>query len=253
MPYTIGIDVGSTAIKVVFTQGTQIDWCDVAPTKPGQQQIVEALIDRGCSALGIGRSQIAKTCASGYGRRLIKGSDTIVDELSANARGAHLLSNGQAELLINIGGQDVKVIKLNNTGGFTDFKMNDKCAAGTGRFFEIAATILDTPLSEFSSLSQAATNTISLNSTCVVFAESEMISLLAEDTPKGDIIKGLHDAVAKRIANMINDTDLNRTLYLDGGGALNQGLLDSFQEHLMCDVYTLPQPQFTVAWGACFF
>ena len=146
----IGIDVGSTAIKTVFVESDQIVWKKAVPTKPGQPELVSRIIEEGMEACSVVKADIEKTCVTGYGRNLIAGSDFTVDELSANAAGIHRLTSGMARTVINIGGQDVKIIRLSHAGKILDFRMNDKCAAGTGRFFEIAAKILDTSLERFS-------------------------------------------------------------------------------------------------------
>jgi predicted CoA-substrate-specific enzyme activase len=176
----IGIDVGSTGIKIVFVQQTDMVWKKVVPTKPGQAALVQGLIEQGMAACGIGPRDIDQKSVTGYGRNLIASTDEVVDEISANAAGIHQLSGGSARTLINIGGQDVKVIRLDNQSRGIDFKMNDKCAAGTGRFFEMAANILDTPLSGFHVPEQIEPRRI--NSTCAVFAESEIVSLMATDS-----------------------------------------------------------------------
>ncbi len=142
----IGIDVGSTAIKIVFVDSEEVIWKRAEPTRPGQPKVVGQLIREGMQRCSLAENDIQKICATGYGRNLIKDTTGTIDELSANAAGIYRLSSGKARSVINIGGQDVKVIKLNDDGGILDFRMNDKCAAGTGRFFEIAARILDTPI-----------------------------------------------------------------------------------------------------------
>jgi predicted CoA-substrate-specific enzyme activase len=248
----IGIDVGSTAIKIVFASGDQVAWKQAEPTKPGQSAVVENLIDRGLKACGISRTDIEKTCVTGYGRNLITAGSQVVDEIWANAAGIHRLSGGRAGTVINIGGQDVKVIKLSPNGEVTDFKMNDKCAAGTGRFFELTARLLDTPLEEFQ-LSQASPDpAAALNSTCAVFAESEMVSLMAKGISRHSIIKGLNQSVATRIANLAGYGILEEDVYVDGGPAMNRGLVDSLEKALFCDINVTNAPQFTVAFGSLF-
>ncbi len=244
----IGIDVGSTGIKVVFMKETALTWKKVIPTKPGQSTLVRNLINEGLKACRTSQDDIEKICVTGYGRNLIDSPDTIVDEISANAAGIHFLSNGKARTLINIGGQDVKIIKLDDQGHVTDFRMNDKCAAGTGRFFEIAANILDTPLENFHI--EDMVEAVNINSTCAVFAESEIVSLLAKDINKRSIIKGINNAVAKRIANLAGSGLLEEDIYIDGGPGKNQGLVESLEDALMCDVKVTKAPQFTVALGA---
>ena len=246
----MGIDVGSTGIKIVFTNNTvqELIWHTVVPTRPGQSQVVEELIQQGLDDCGLTRADIQRSCATGYGRHLISGVDQVVDEISANAAGMHALSNGQARTLINVGGQDVKIIHLDESGTVTDFRMNDKCAAGTGRFFEMAARILDTPLSGFHV--PHVLDGVNINATCAVFAESEIVSLMAEDRDKDEIIQGINRAVAKRIATLMGHGAPKEPVYLDGGPALNQGLVECLEHALLCDIHVLDQPQFTVAFGA---
>lgn len=244
----IGIDVGSTGIKVIFFKDPAIVWQQVTPTKPGQAGLVQALIDQGLAATGTRKNDIEKISVTGYGRHLIPSSNRIVDEISANAAGIHCLSGGTARTLINIGGQDVKIITLTDQGQVSDFRMNDKCAAGTGRFFEIAATILDTPLDAF--YAGDAVEPVNINSTCAVFAESEIVSLLARGVDKQSIIKGINHAVANRIARLAGNGLLEEKVYIDGGPAQNKGLIECLEDVLMCDINVTDSPQFTVAFGA---
>jgi predicted CoA-substrate-specific enzyme activase len=172
----------------------------------------------------------------------------MTDEISANAAGLFHLSGGQARTVINIGGQDLKVMNLDERGRVIDFKMNDKCAAGTGRFFELAARLLDTPLDEFAALSRQAETGIELNSTCVVFAESEMVSLLARGVGKAEIVKALHASVARRAAGLMG-RECPGPVWLDGGPARNRGLAEALEEELMTEIRVLAHPQYTVAYG----
>lgn len=245
----IGIDVGSTGIKTVFlSDDAKILWKKVVPTRPGQSAVVDELIRQGLETLGADPGDIEKTCVTGYGRKLISASDQVVDEITANAAGIHHQTRGQARTLINIGGQDVKIITLSGGGQVLDFRMNDKCAAGTGRFLEITARILDTPLEAFEA--DADVEPASINATCAVFAESEIVSLIAKDTDKAAIIKGVHHAVAKRIANLAGSSPLEEAVYADGGPALSRGLIQSLEDVFLCDIHVTEAPQFTVAVGA---
>jgi predicted CoA-substrate-specific enzyme activase len=128
--------------------------------------------------------------------------------------------------------------------------MNDKCAAGTGRFFEQVARILDTPLTDFGELSMAPIEAAELNSTCVVFAETEMVSLLAKGVPKESVIKGLHKSVARRVGHLLGRERLVPEIFLDGGPAANPGLREALEDELLTPVSVLERPQFTVAFGA---
>lgn len=246
----IGIDVGSTAVKIVFLEKEKILWKKSTPTIPGQGKLVNHLIAEGLNALSINESDIGNLSVTGYGRKLISKADNVINEIAANALGAHLLSSAKAQTIINIGGQDIKIIKISKDGKVMDFKMNDKCAAGTGRFFEMAARILDTPVSEFGDLSLVSDSPVSINSTCAVFAESEIVSMLANGEKKENIVKGLHESVANRISNIIGSMELDEFIFIDGGPAANSGLADCIKEKLLYDIHILNFPQFTVAYGA---
>ncbi len=244
----IGIDVGSTGIKIVFVKNEVLAWKKVIPTRPGQSSLVEELVREGVEACKIKENEIEYTSVTGYGRNLIESSDHVVDEIWANAASIHKLSGGKARTLINVGGQDVKIICMDHDGRVTDFKMNDKCAAGTGRFYEIAANILDTPLEQFYIEDQV--ESVAINATCAVFAESEIVSLLAAGVDKRSIIKGINGAVAKRIASLAGRSLLAGEIFVDGGPAKNLGLIQSLEDAMMCDVHVTDEPQFTVALGA---
>ena len=146
----------------------------------------------------------------------------------------------------------MKIIRLSDAGEVLDFKMNDKCAAGTGRFFELAARILDTPLQDFHLSHTTSDQAVNINSTCAVFAESEIVSLMATGVNKHCIIKGLNRAVANRIAKLAGSGTLEDEVYVDGGPARNRGLIESLEEALLCDIKVVDEPQFTVAFGSLF-
>ncbi len=253
MKIKVGIDLGSTAIKAVFVENGEMVWKKAAPTAPGQALIAERLIKEGVEALGCSPGDLDAPAVTGYGKGLVEGAETVVDEVSANALGAHLLSGGKARTVINVGGQDVKVIRVSPAGKLLDFKMNDKCAAGTGRFFEVAGRILDTPVELFGEIARTVENPVAINSTCAVFAESEIVSLMASGVGKERIIQGLHESVARRIANLAGSRDLEDDLYLDGGAANNPALARAIEDELFRDVHVLDFPQFTMAYGAARF
>jgi predicted CoA-substrate-specific enzyme activase len=245
-----GIDLGSTAIKVVLVENDCMAWQKAVPTAPGQAAIARTLIDEGLAALGYTSDRLTATAVTGYGKGLVDGAGRVIDEVSANALGACRLSDGRARTVINIGGQDVKVIRLSGAGKLIDFKMNDKCAAGTGRFFEVAGRILDTPVEQFGPLGEAVADPVNINNTCAVFAESEIVSLMAEGVARERIIQGLNESVARRIASLAGHRDLDDDVYLDGGAANNRGLAAAIEDELCRDLHVLPRPQFTVAFGA---
>ena len=247
---TAGVDLGTAAIKVAFCNKGNLLWANAVPTIPQNIKVAEKLVEKGLKTLSIPKEDLASIAATGYGKSLFPNAEITLDEISANATGAHILSNKKARTVINIGGQDVKVIKISPEGKVVDFKMNDKCAAGTGRFFEMAERILNIPIKEFGDLSRLSKSPICINSICTVFAESEIISLLYQEKRKEDIIAGFHKSVARRISDLIGSLCLEEEIYLDGGPGTNRGLLVAMKEELGRDIRVLPQPQFTVAFGA---
>lgn len=247
---TVGIDLGTAAIKVVFIDKCNLLWAKAVSTTPKHNEICEKLVREGLKTLSLKNENIAGIATTGYGKSLFRNTDKIMNEISANALGAHILSGGKAKTIINIGGQDIKIMKLSSGGKVLDFKMNDKCAAGTGRFFEMAERILNVHLREFGNLSFLSQSPVSINSTCTVFAETEIVSLLSDGKKTNDIIAGLHRAIAKRIFMLGESMDLEDEIYLDGGPAVNKGLILSVKEEFMRNIGALPHPQFTVAFGA---
>jgi len=245
----VGADLGSTVIKVVIHSGETPLWRGSAPTVPNQENVVRGLIDAGLSAIGASGAE-CRIAATGYGKKLLTGAQKNINEISANALGLFHQNGGRAGVIINIGGQDSKVIRLAPDGRVRDFRMNDKCAAGTGRFFEQAARILDVPLRDFARLGSASQKEININSTCVVFAESEIVSLLAAGAAREDVIRGLCASVARRAAGLMGNDDVEGDIYLDGGPALNECLVAALKDELAADVRVLEAPQYTVAHGA---
>lgn len=242
--------MGSTAIKMVLTEGEKLLWKAHTPTAPGQEVVAQNLINKALAQLNLGQNQISGVVTTGYSKKLFEGATAYMDEITANAAGIFKLSVGQARVIINIGGQDLKILHLGENGRVIDFKMNDKCAAGTGRFFEQAARILDTPLTEFGSLSADSDTELELNSTCVVFAESEIVSLLARGVRREDIIRSLNLSVARRVAGLMGRTTPQGAVFLDGGPAQNKGLVQALEDELLTEIKVLEEPQFTVAYGA---
>ncbi|MDR2301252.1 MAG: acyl-CoA dehydratase activase [Deltaproteobacteria bacterium] len=248
MNLKVGLDLGSTAIKAAFVDSLETIWTGVEPTAPGQETIALALIEKGFRELGLSKDENYQVASTGYGKNLYRSADLKLDELTANASGLFRLSGGKAREAVNIGGQDIKVLKLASDGKLVDFRMNDKCAAGTGRFFELAARLLDTPLSKFPELAQFGGEDVEINSTCAVFAESEIVSLMSRGVGLGPIIRALHASVAKRAAGLLGRPQ--GAVWLDGGPAMNGGLVEALEDELMTEVRVVPNPQFTVAYGA---
>ena len=249
-----GIDVGSTTSKVVLALGPETAGWAVAPTGANSRKTVARLLAGLLETAGHKRSQVARVVATGYGRRLVDFADESVSEITAIARGAaaHAASAGKKmpRTIIDIGGQDSKVIALDEGGILRDFAMNDKCAAGTGRFLEVMARAMEVELDQLGALSQRAAAVLPVNSLCTVFAESEVISLLAQGEEPRNIIAGIHASIAKRIAAMVRKVGLAKPAFFVGGPALNAGLRRALENELGMKLAVPKQPQIVAALGA---
>ncbi len=243
----VGIDLGSVAAKGVLLNGKSIHKI-VIPTGWSPRDAGEQLLHNLLSQAGLSRSQVDGIVATGYGRVAFEQADRKVTEISCHARGvAHLLP--AAGTIVDIGGQDSKAIRINEQGKVLNFAMNDKCAAGTGRFLEVMANTLGMDVSQLGEL-EAPQETVAVNSMCTVFAESEIIGLLARGLPKGGIVAGLHQSVGKRVAAMARRLGVQEQVAFTGGVALNKGVGRALVEELGCPVVVLEDCQFTGALGA---
>lgn len=246
-----GIDLGTAAIKVVFiNEKHELLWMKAVPTMPESVAGAKRLLDEGLAALSIARDQLSGIAATGYGKRILDYTDMTVDEITALCVGTHNLSQGRARTVINIGGQDTKAVKINASGKIDDFKMNEKCAAGTGRFLEMVSRVLAIPVQQLGDFDTLGEPTIIINNTCTVFAESEIVSLLYKNIDKKNIITAIHRSIARRISEFISNLRVDEDVYLDGGSASNNGLVFALKEELARGINTFAHPQFTSAIGA---
>lgn len=254
MNYYLGVDIGSTTIKIVLIDdsGEIVDKIASPTGSMFNKNALESL-DRLLEHNNLSRDNIKYIVSTGYGRKLFKISNENVNELTANAKGArNSLGNGRkVKTIINVGGQDTKVILLDDDGKMRNFFMNDKCAAGTGRFLDISARNLEVEVQELEVLHFKAHDTpLPINSICAVFAESEIISLLAAGHNTSEIASGIHYSIAKRITRLASRGNIEDSVLFDGGTALNKGMVDALENELMRPVYVNPFPQFTTSFGA---
>jgi len=249
--FTAGVDMGSRTSKAVVVDelnqimgGALVD-TGVIPSQSGQDALNKALM-----AAKITSSQLKAVVATGYGRVKASFADKAITEITCHAKGVHAL-NDDVRTIIDIGGQDSKIIKLDKNGNVEDFAMNDRCAAGTGKFLEIVSTALGSDLEEFAELYFESRNTCSISSMCTVFAESEVVSLLADGKEKADIIAGLHKAVAARVSNMALRLGLEEKVGFTGGVARNKGMVAALESELKVNFCKLNyDPQMMGALGA---
>ena len=248
--FTMGIDVGSTASKcVILKDGSEIvakSLVAVGTGTSGPSRAIAQVLENA----GMTREQMDFVLATGYGRNSLDGlADMQMSELSCHAKGAAFLFPN-VRTVVDIGGQDVKVIEIEN-GMMKNFVMNDKCAAGTGRFFEAMARSFELSLPEFSKLSLTAKNVIPITAQCTVFAESEVITLVGEGKPMDEIAAGIEMAVAKRCFVMAKKAGATDSITLTGGCAKNDGLKEAIEHVLKLKVVNLKtDPQLMGALGA---
>jgi len=253
MGYYLGIDSGSTAAKVVVLKDEEIAGKLVIPTGASSSQSINRAVEQVLVDLQLQYQDIAATVATGYGRRNFAGTNKQITEISCHAKGVHHL-HPTAEAIIDIGGQDFKVIRLDKKGAVIDFRMNDKCAAGTGRFMSVMAKALELDLREFGELALGARGLVEITSVCTVFAESEVINHIARGTPVPEIAYAIFNAVATRVfalaKQLVESVDV---VVFTGGGALNPGLVKALKNKLGKTLIVPQEPQFTGALGAALY
>lgn len=247
---TAGIDAGSRAIKIVLwdTENKQVLTAAVCDQGVDQQTLARGLFDRLLAEHAIDYKAVQFRVATGYGRHMLDFCDTTITEISCHAAGVrHHVPD--AATVIDIGGQDSKLIRMNGDGKVRDFVMNDRCAAGTGRFLEVVAQRLDVPLEELGDYAEKSEAPAQISSMCVVFAETEIVGLLANGQSRENIIAGVQRSIAKRLVAM-GGNDIAAPVVFTGGVALVSGMQEVFEELLGETVGLCPQPQFTGALGA---
>ena len=249
----IGIDIGSTAAKAAVVDGEgSVAWTCVQPTGfssvDASERLREALAAAGYDVTG----DDARVIATGYGRVAVPYAHKVVTEITCHARGAHHLDPA-VRTVIDIGGQDSKVIRLSESGAVETFAMNDKCAAGTGRFLEMMARTLQMKLPEMSELGLDWHNDVTISSMCTVFAESEVVSLIARSTAPADIIHGLNKSVAGKTAALARRTGGVAPFMMTGGVARNRGVVKELETALKAPVEVSEYSQLCGSLGAALF
>jgi len=244
----VGVDIGSTTLKAVAVDDRgKIIFSHVERTTPFIEKQAETALEELRRRVGA-RDDIPMG-ATGYGRKRVAAATRVVTEITCHARGAFHYAR-KPIVLIDFGGQDTKVIQIGDAGEVVDFAMNDKCAAGTGQFLEVILGRLHVPLDRAARLIEDATQAISISSTCTVFAESEVISLVAQGEPVEDIVLGLHRSLAARVAALAGRMKDGRDAYMSGGVALNRAMADALSAAINRPITVLPEPQVVGALGA---
>lgn len=245
-----GVDAGSRALKLVLFDAARGEVLAGARKRSGVEKpgLAEQVLDELLAEKGLGRDDLGFVVATGYGRHNLELADLTVTEITCHAAGVrHVVPD--ARTIVEVGGQDSKLIRLDENGHVRDFSMNDRCAAGTGRFLEMVAERFDLPLEELGELAGKGENPAAISSMCVVFAETEIIGLLASGARPEDVLDGVQNALSGRIATMAG-RGVEEPVVFTGGVALIPGMERALSTVLKRPVTVAPDPQMTGALGA---
>ena len=251
--YVLGIDSGSTSTNaVIMDQDRKIRAFSVVRTGAKSGVSAQKALDDVLQKASLGREDISWIVSTGYGRVSIPFADENVTEISCHGKAAHYFNPG-IRTILDIGGQDSKAIKLSESGEVKDFVMNDKCAAGTGRFLEMIARTLEVTLDELGAIALESKEKIEITSMCSVFAESEVISLIANNKEKADIADGVCHAIANKAFGLLRRVGMEPEFMMTGGVAKNPGVVHAVEEKIGAKLYICPEPEIVGATGAALY
>lgn len=246
--YFAGIDIGSTMTKAVILDKGVIASV-IGPTGPEQRRLANKVMEEALKKAGLAPESITYIISTGYGRINVPFADRQVTEISCHAKGIINLFP-DARTIIDIGGQDSKGIVINDAGRPTDFIMNEKCAAGSGRFLEIIADTLGIKLEEMGEISLKSSNPAKISNMCTIWAQQEVAARLTEGVPVSDLVAGINESLANRVSRMVNRLNVQEQVIFTGGGAKNIGLVKALSDQLGHTVSVPPEPLITGALGA---
>lgn len=248
----LGVDIGSSSSKVaVLDRQRNVLYQEAINIGTGSN-VIRELREKALHAVGAEEKDVLYAIVTGYGRTTYQAADAQITEISCHARGAYYLFPS-VRTVIDIGGQDSKVIRVGESGDAEDFVMNDKCAAGTGRFLEVMARVLGCPMEELSNVAGEATESVRISSTCTVFAESEVISQLSIGSKRENVALGAHVSVAKRVCGLAQRVGIIPDVVMSGGVALNTHMVRTLSEEIGHPIFVPKSPQTVGALGASLF
>lgn len=251
--YAAGVDIGSTQAKgIIIDKDHRIVGRALIDTGANLVRTAERTFELALKDAGLRPEDVVYIVGTGYGRYKVTFGHTQISEISCHARGAKFIFPGTRTVL-DIGGQDTKVIKVGPNGEVIDFSMNDKCAAGTGRFLAMAAYALNLPLEEIGEVSLRSRNPVRLSNTCTVFVESEIISHLARGKKAEDILRGMHNAITNRCVSLMRRVGIEEEITFTGGVSKNVGMVRALEEALRAKLNVSPESHFMGAIGAALF
>jgi predicted CoA-substrate-specific enzyme activase len=253
MKYVLGVDSGSlTAKAVIMNTNREIISSSVIQLGFVSKKALQEAINAALEKAGLSFEDIVYIVATGYGRLTYASANREITEISCHARGAHYLFP-DVRTVIDIGGQDSKVISVGPSGNFTNFAMNEKCAAGSGKFLQVMASALDVDLDQIGQLSLQAQTELHISNTCTVFAETEVINLVAQEHTLPDILAAIHEAIASRMKTLIGRVGIVEPVMMTGGVARNIGLVKTLEKVLGVPIIVADNPQIVGAIGAALF
>ncbi len=248
-----GVDVGSTATKAIFLdENAQIVARGLVNTGANVVKAAEKAFQEAVRAARIEEYDVSYTVGTGYGRYRVPFGDAQITEISCHAKGAMYLFPGTRTIL-DIGGQDTKAIKMSETGEIVDFTMNDKCAAGTGRFLSAAAEVMEIPLDELGPFAMRSSAPLRITNVCTVFVETEIVSLLARGKKAEDILSGVHLSIAARCVSLMRRVGIDDQISFTGGVSRNVGMIAALEEKLQRKINVSPDSQYMGALGAALY
>ena len=246
---TAGIDAGAKTIKAVILKDGELAGQSIVSAGFDTKEAAEKVYDEVLSTSGVARKDIEALIATGAGRKEIPYATDTVTEVGADARGVNKLFP-TARTVIDVGAEEGRAVRIDETGKVQDFAVNEKCAAGAGAFTEAMARALEVPLDGLGAFSLTSTKSVPMNAQCTVFAESEVVTLVHSKTPKEDIARAVHDAIADRITSTVRRVGITKDVALIGGLARNIGFVKSLEEDLEMKLLIPADPEFAGALGA---
>ncbi|MBS3809991.1 MAG: 2-hydroxyglutaryl-CoA dehydratase [Desulfobacterales bacterium] len=246
---TAGIDIGSITAKAALIKDGRLLATFLQFTGYNAEKAGRAVLECVLEQTGIERNNVDFVVSTGYGRKSVDSADKDITEITCHGAGAHFI-NPETRFVIDVGGQDSKVIRIDASGKVLDFAMNDKCAAGTGRFLEVMARAMEADLDDFGKLSAKADNPAGISSICTVFAESEVISLISKGETRENMIAGIHESVASRISAMAGRVGVTEPVMMTGGVARNEGVVRALEKKLGVRIQVSGHAQLNGAIGA---
>ena len=248
--YVLGCDIGSLSAKAVIMKDGEIVASQVIHSKPEPEESAKAVAGKALEEARLQMKDIGYCVSTGYGRKAVPFANDTESEIVCHARGAKWRMP-TVHMVIDIGGQDAKAIRVDDSGNVLQYVYNDRCASGTGRFIEVMAAAMDVPLEEMGELSAQSKDTVAISNQCIVFAETEIVSLVNAGKPLPDIIGGLHRALAGRVGALARGIQIEKEVTMTGGVAKNEGMFKALEEAIGVNmVKSEIDPQIMGALGA---